>query len=152
MQLTQAAIYGNRLQRGTKSRKKLQLHGKKVTDKPHPADGYKASSKIFHYQAADEYKHNVNITAFRFTARNKGHVNFGIIIPLCLPISICSTIRMNTTLKTPYIHLFYNIFRPFVSAMLRPFVVGHDGWHKRPGHVVEHRWIHGVWSIVFFRF
>jgi len=29
----------------------------------YPTDGYKASSKIFHYQAADEYKHNLNITA-----------------------------------------------------------------------------------------
>jgi len=48
MQLAQVAIYGNRLHSGTKSIKKLQLHEKKkVTDKRHPGDGYKASSKVF---------------------------------------------------------------------------------------------------------
>ena len=85
--------------------KKLQLHEKKVMDKRDPVHGYKAGSKIFHYQAADEYKYNVNITAFRFTTRTKGHVNFGSIIPLWLPNSICSTIRTNTTFKTPRNHL-----------------------------------------------
>jgi hypothetical protein len=44
---------------------------KQVTDKRHQADGYKASSKLFHYQSIDEYKNSIYNTAFKFTIRNK---------------------------------------------------------------------------------
>jgi hypothetical protein len=33
----------------------------------------------------------------------------------------------HNTQNTMHASMFYNIFRPFVLAMLRPFVVGHDG-------------------------
>jgi hypothetical protein len=58
------------------------------------------------HQVATQLQLNISYhTIDSLLHRNKGHVNIGIIITLCLRITICSITRTNTTLKTPCMHL-----------------------------------------------
>jgi len=60
--------------------------------------------------------------------RNKGHVNFWYHQPIILANQhLFYYQNEHNTQNTMHASMFYNIFRPFVLAMLRPFVVGHDG-------------------------
>jgi hypothetical protein len=55
----------------------------------------------------------------------------------------------HNTSNTVYSSVFHNIFRPFVSDIWADHKRLKHGRHKRPKYVAEHRWIHGVLSVVF---